>query len=94
VVEVAAITDGQISEQLLERLATMCLRFSGGTIGAVSCGFKMPDAKNDATLYGSHGRITLANALWMTLQGSPEVVSETVQIMRTYEQDTLALYTR
>jgi 1,5-anhydro-D-fructose reductase (1,5-anhydro-D-mannitol-forming) len=94
VVEVAALTDGQTPEQPLERLATMCLRFSGGTIGTVSCGFKMPDAKNDATLYGSHGRIVLANSLWITLQGSLEVVSETVQTTRTYEQDTLALYTR
>jgi predicted dehydrogenase len=93
-VEVAAMTDGQTQEHPLERLATLCLRFNGGTIGTVCCGFKMPDAKNDATLYGSHGRIVLGNSLWITLQGSLEVVSDTVQTTMTYQQDTLALYTR
>jgi len=94
VVEVAAMTDGQTQEHPLERLATLCLRFNGGTIGTVCCGFKMPDAKNDATLYGSHGRIVLGNSLWITLQGSLEVVSDTVQTTMTYQQDSLALYTR
>jgi 1,5-anhydro-D-fructose reductase (1,5-anhydro-D-mannitol-forming) len=94
VVEVAAMTDGQTQEHPLERLATLCLRFNGGAIGTVCCGFKMPDAKNDATLYGSHGRIVLGNSLWITLQGSLEVVSDTVQTTMTYQQDTLALYTR
>jgi 1,5-anhydro-D-fructose reductase (1,5-anhydro-D-mannitol-forming) len=94
VVEVAALTDGQTQEHPLERLAAMCLRFNEGTIGTVCCGFKMPDAKNDATLYGSHGRIVLGNSLWITLQGSLEVVSETVQTTMVYPQDNLALYTR
>jgi 1,5-anhydro-D-fructose reductase (1,5-anhydro-D-mannitol-forming) len=94
VVEVAALTDGQTPEHPLERLATLCLRFNGGTLGTVCCGFKMPDTKNDATLYGSHGRIILGHSLWITLQGSLEVVSDTVQTAMTYEQDTLALYMR
>jgi predicted dehydrogenase len=76
VVEVAALTDGQTPEHPLERLATLCLRFNGGTLGTVCCGFKMPDTKNDATLYGSHGRIVLAESLRLALQGSLEVVSE------------------
>jgi predicted dehydrogenase len=37
VVEVAALTDGQTPERPLERVATMCLRFSEGTIGTVCC---------------------------------------------------------
>jgi 1,5-anhydro-D-fructose reductase (1,5-anhydro-D-mannitol-forming) len=94
VVEVAALTDGQTPEQPLERLATLCLRFSGGTLGTVCCGFKMPDAKNDATLYGSHGRIVLDNSLWITLRGALEVVSATVNTTVVYPQDPLALYTR
>jgi predicted dehydrogenase len=94
VVEVAALTDGQTSEHPLERVATMCLRFSGGTIGTVCCGFKMPDSKNDATLYGSHGRIVLDNSLWITLRGALEVVSNTVNTTVAYPQDQLALYTR
>jgi predicted dehydrogenase len=68
VVEVAALTDGQTRENPLERLAMMCLRFDGGTIGTVCCGLKMPDSKNDATLYGSHGRIVLGNALVLLCQ--------------------------
>ena len=94
VVEVTALTDGQTQASPLERLATMCLRFEGGTIGTVCCGFKMPDSKNDATLYGSHGRIILGHSLWITLQGSLEVVSDTVQTTRSYPPDPLALYTR
>ena len=94
VVEVAALTDGQTPEHPLERVATMCLRFSGGTIGTVCCGFKMPDAKNDAMLYGSHGRIILDNSLWITLRGALEVLSDTVNTTMAYPQDPLALYTR
>jgi 1,5-anhydro-D-fructose reductase (1,5-anhydro-D-mannitol-forming) len=94
VVEVAALTDGQTPARPLERVATMCLRFSEGTIGTVCCGFKMPDAKNDATLYGSHGRIVLDHSLGITLRGALEVVSETVQTTVAYPEDQLALYTR
>jgi 1,5-anhydro-D-fructose reductase (1,5-anhydro-D-mannitol-forming) len=94
IVEVAALTDGQTPEHPLERVATMCLRFSGGTIGTVCCGFKMPDAKNDAILYGSHGRIVLDNSLWITLRGVLEVVSAAVNTTVTYPEDPLALYTR
>ena len=92
VVEVAAITDGQSQESPLERLATMCLRFNGGVLGMVCCGMRIPDSKNDATLYGSHGRITLGDSLRTTLQGSLEVVSDTVNTTVSYPQDTLSLY--
>ncbi len=94
VVEVAAITDGQSQESPLERLATMCLRFSDGTLGTVCCGMKIPDSKNDATLYGSHGRIILGNSLWTSLQGSLEVASDTVNTTVSYQQDPVALYKR
>ena len=87
------MTDGQTQEHPLERLTTLCLRFNGGTIRTVCCGFKMPDTKNDATLYGSHCRIVLGNSLWITLQGSLAVMSDTVQTTMTYQQDSLALYT-
>jgi 1,5-anhydro-D-fructose reductase (1,5-anhydro-D-mannitol-forming) len=75
-------------------LATLCLRFNGGTIGTVCCGFKMPDTKNDATLYGSHGRIVLGDSLRLPLQGSLEVVSDTVTTTMTYQQEHLTLYRR
>ena len=67
VVEVAAITDEQSQESPLERLATMGLRFNGGVLGMACCGMRIPDSKNDATLYGSHGRITLGDSLRTTL---------------------------
>jgi 1,5-anhydro-D-fructose reductase (1,5-anhydro-D-mannitol-forming) len=94
IVEVAALTDGQRPDSPLERLATLCVRFSGGALGMVCCGSKMPDSKNDATLYGSHGRIVLGDCLRTALQGSLEVVSDTVNTTVSYPQDALALYTR
>ena len=94
IVEVAALTDGQRRDSPLEHLATMCVRFNGGTLGMVGCGSRMPDSKNDATLYGSHGRMILGDSLRTALQGSLEVVSDTVNTTMSYEQDTLALYKR
>jgi 1,5-anhydro-D-fructose reductase (1,5-anhydro-D-mannitol-forming) len=94
IVEVAALTDGQRRDSPLERLATMCVRFKGGTLGMVGCGSRMPDSKNDATLYGSHGRLVLGHTLWIAQQGSLEVVSDTVNTTVSYPQDALALYTR
>jgi 1,5-anhydro-D-fructose reductase (1,5-anhydro-D-mannitol-forming) len=94
VVEVTAITDGQRSGNPLERLATLCVRFNGGTLGTVCCGMKMPDSKNDATLYGSHGRIVLGSTLRTILQGSLEVVSNTVNTTVPYQQDPIARYRR
>jgi predicted dehydrogenase len=94
IVEVTALTDGQRRDSPLERLATTCIRFKGGTLGMVCCGNRMPDSKNDATLYGSYGRLVLGNTLWIALQGSLEVVSDTVNTTVSYPQDALALYTR
>jgi 1,5-anhydro-D-fructose reductase (1,5-anhydro-D-mannitol-forming) len=94
VVEVAALTDGQSRNHPLERLVTMCLRFEGGTIGTICCRFKISYSKNNATLYGSHGRIVLGHSLWTALQGSLEVVSDTVNTTVAYPPDPLALYTR
>ena len=59
VVEVAAITDGQTADAPLENLASLNLRFSGGAIGTMVCGSRMPDAMNDVTVYGSTGRVLL-----------------------------------
>ncbi|MBM12564.1 MAG: hypothetical protein CL759_10855 [Chloroflexi bacterium] len=91
VVEVAAITDGQTAEAPLENLASLSLRFSGGAIGTMVCGSRMPDAINDVTVYGSDGRVLLRNAASPTLGGALEVTSETVNSEVTYEPDPLAL---
>ncbi len=94
VVEIAAITDGQTPEQPLENLATMCLKFSGGTIGTVCCGRRMPEFQNDVTIYGSDGKIVLADAAPPRLQGELRVSSETVNSTVAYQPDAVVLVTR
>jgi len=91
VVEIAAITDGQAAWAPLEFLATMSLRFSGGAIGTVCCGSRMPDSKNDVTIYGSDGRILLENASRPFLDGTLEVTSENLNSTVAYTPDPLAL---
>jgi 1,5-anhydro-D-fructose reductase (1,5-anhydro-D-mannitol-forming) len=92
VVEVAAISDGQTPHKPLEQLLTMSLRFDGGTIATVCCGRRLPDSRNDVTLYGSHGRITGLGTLWEARQGKLEVVSETVNHSTEFAPDLLANY--
>ena len=91
VVEVAAISDGQTEEYPLEDLVSLSLRFSGGAIGTMVCGSRMPDSINDLTVYGSDGRVLLKNAARPTMGGSLEIKSETVNSEVTYEPDALAL---
>ena len=93
VTEVAAVTDGQTSERPLESLVTMCLRFSGGAIGMMCCSSRLPDSKNDVTIYGSDGRIVLKDASRPALGGDLEVTSETVNTAVSYQPDPLALFT-
>ena len=91
VVEVAAITDGQTAEVPLENMVSLSLRFSGGAIGTMCCGNRMPDAINDVTVYGSNGRVLLKNASGPALGGTLQVTSETVNSEVSYEPDPLAL---
>jgi len=91
VIEIAALTDGQSATAPLENLATMSLRFSGGAIGMVCCGSRMPDAKNDVTIYGSEGRVLLEDCSRPFLGGRLEVSSETVNSTESYPPDPLAL---
>ena len=92
VVEIAAITDGQNSENALEGIASMCLRFDGGAIGIMCCSSKIPDSKNDVVIYGSDGRIVLKDAARPSMGGELEVVSETVNNTVAYEPDPLLLF--
>ena len=94
VVEIAAITDGQTSERPLEDLATMCLRFDGGTIGTMICGMRLPEFQNDVALYGSEGKIMLSDSSWPRLQGELRVSSETVNTTVAYEPDFVYLVKR
>jgi 1,5-anhydro-D-fructose reductase (1,5-anhydro-D-mannitol-forming) len=92
VTEVTAITDGQTPLQPLEQLAAMALRFANGPMATVCCGRRLPDARNDLTFYGSHGRISGLGTLAEGRQGSLEVVSETTNTTETYATDVLANY--
>jgi 1,5-anhydro-D-fructose reductase (1,5-anhydro-D-mannitol-forming) len=95
VVELAAITDGQSAARPLENLATLCLRFSGGTIATVACGFRMPNFENQVALYGSDGKIVFTEAFPPhTLQGSMEISSEGVNAVTSYPRDGLILIQR
>ncbi|MEC8856162.1 MAG: Gfo/Idh/MocA family oxidoreductase [Chloroflexota bacterium] len=91
VVEVAAISDGQTEAYPLEDLVSLSLRFSGGAIGTMVCGSRMPDSINDVTVYGSDGRVVLKNAASPTMGGTLEIKSETVNCEVTYEPDAQAL---
>ena len=90
--EVAAITDGQTEAKPLENLVTLLLRFDGGTLATVTSGRRIPDSRNDLTLYGSSGRVVVAESLWEGRQGRLEVSGETVNDSQTYEGDPLADY--
>ena len=90
--EVAAITDGQRQESPLEQRAAVALRFDDGTIGTVCCGRRMPDTENDATIYGSDGRISLRGTLWEALTGRFEITSESIDASESYDHDLLTLY--
>ena len=92
VVEVAAISDGQTGEKPLEQAAVLSLRFRDGTIGTMCCGRRMPDSRNDAVVYGTSGRAIASDSLWEALQGSLEVVSDTVNLNESYEPDPLGLF--
>ncbi|MFQ6028565.1 MAG: Gfo/Idh/MocA family protein [Dehalococcoidia bacterium] len=95
VIELTAITDGQSGRRPLENLATMCLRFSGDTIGMVACGFRLPDIDNEVNLHGSNGKIRFTRAFPPhTLQGTMEVTADAASSEATYETDGLTLITR
>ena len=92
VTELAAITDGQTAATPLESLAAMCLRFDGGAVATLCCSSRVPDFKNDVTIYGTDGRIVLTESR-PTFAGSLEVSSETVNSTESYGPDPLALFT-
>ena len=78
VTEVNAMTDGQTSRQPLEQLATVSLRFEGGTIATIACSRLLPDSRNDFAIYGSLGRVAGQATLWEARQGRVEVISDEV----------------
>ncbi len=89
VTEVAALTDGQTAERPLEQMATLTLRFSGGTLGTLVCGRLLPDSRNDFTLYGINGNIRGQATIWEAQQGEVEVSTNTVNRTEVYPNSYL-----
>ena len=71
---------------------TIAVRFEGGAIGSVCYGSFAPDTRNDAIIYGSDGRISAIGTLWEALDGTLEVVSESLNITVSYDRNLLTLY--
>ncbi len=92
ITEVAALTDGQTSQKRLEEIAVISLRFSGGAMGTVCCGRRVPDTRNDAVIYGTSGRVWLKDTLYEPLRGKLEVTSDAVNMEEPYTGDLLSLY--
>ena len=90
VIEVMAMTDGQITQQPLEHIATIALRMTSGTIAQVMCGRLLPDTQNDLALYGSDGRFATKETVWEARLGRAELVSAAASKSETYEYDYLA----
>jgi predicted dehydrogenase len=68
----------------------MILRFDQGTLATMCCGRRLPDSRNDLTVYGSLGRISMRAALWEGRQGALDVTSETVHTTEVYPLQPLA----
>lgn len=92
ITEVAAIADGQTVQQPLEQVLSMSLRFASGTVASICCGRRLPDSRNDVTIYGSHGCIRGLGTLWESREGSLEVKSETINKTVSLAPDRLANY--
>ncbi len=91
-IEVAALTDGQTPQKPLEEIAVAALRFSGGAVGTMCCGRRVPDTRNDAVVYGTRGRVWLKDTLYEPLRGKLEVTSDAVNMEEPYTGDLLSLY--
>ena len=89
ITEVAAITDGQTSDQPLEDTAALSLRFQGGALGTMCCGRRLYAAKNDVILYGTRGRI-----MDDALQGSLEIIDETGTETQSFPHEEFGLVRR
>ena len=94
VVEVAALTDGQTPAQPLERWQRCACGSVRGPSGPSPAGSKCRMPRTTRRSTAVTGGLSSRRPSGSTLQGSLEVVSETVQTRRIYAQDPLGLYTR
>ena len=90
----SVLNDGKHGTEHIDDTAALVLRFRDGMLGTVCCGRFAPDSRNDAVVYGSHGRILLANTIWEHGGGTLEVRSESENLSESFEPDLLAGYQR
>lgn len=74
VVEVSAMTDGQIEEKPLDSFTVALLRFARGATATMTCSNRFPFSRNDLVLYGSQGRIICTDTVNMPGLGNLEVM--------------------
>ena len=55
IIEVTALSNGQTEARPLDSLASVCCKFSKGTIANIVCGRIIPDSNNDLIIYGRDG---------------------------------------
>jgi len=77
IVEVTALSNGQTQEKPLDSLASVCCKFSKGTIANIVCSRIIPDSENDLMVYGRDGFIKGSNTISEKLEGSLIVGTET-----------------
>ena len=70
ITEVTALSNGQTEEKPLDSLASVCCKFSKGTIANVVCGRIIPDSNNDLVIYGRDGFIKGNDTISEKLQGN------------------------
>ena len=71
IVEIAAMSDASDTVTRNEKIGSMLLKFSAGTIGIASASFRMPDAQRPIEIHGSKGFLVLNNT-YAYLTGASE----------------------
>ena len=93
VTEVVALNDAS-TENPLEELLTLSLRFDDGSLGTIMTGRRTPDfVGNDVMVYGSEGRAGVRGSMDTVLRGSLDVATNALTASEPFETDPIALYT-
>jgi predicted dehydrogenase len=94
ITSVMAITDAT-AEQPLEHLVAMLLQFDHGAIGTIVSSRKLPDSRNDLTIYGSLGRGMVTDSMMVNLQGELSVATDAFNMKEIYRPpDPIEMYVK
>lgn len=94
VVEVTALSNGQTLNAPLDTLASVCCKFSKGTIANIVCGRIIPDSKNDLTVYGRDGFVQGNDTVSEKLQGKLIVGTTDENSTNEFPTEPLGNYAR